>query len=277
MNTVATITSHPAQTVRGDLVSASGWELAQRVAKALAAASLVPQEYRDNVPNCIIALEIANRLGASPLLVMQNLYVVHGRPGWSSQFLIATFNQCGRFSAMRFEFFGTQNTDSWGCRAWAIEKSTNERITGADITIALAKAEGWHTKSGSKWKTMPQQMLMYRAASWFVRAYAPELSMGLQTRDELDDVVEDLPTVTVAARNPGTLAALETELTGATPAATDIASELGVTAQDVHDALAAATTRDQLDEAADLIRQLPEDQQPDLNGLYAVRKGELAD
>lgn len=276
MNAVATISSQSSPTMQGDLVTASGWELAQRVSKALAASTLVPQEYRNNIPNCIIALEIANRLGASPLLVMQNLYVVHGRPGWSSQFLIATFNQCGRFSAMRFEFFGTPNTDGWGCRAWAIEKSTNERITGADITIALAKAEGWHTKSGSKWKTMPQQMLMYRAASWFVRAYAPELSMGLQTRDELDDVGDDLPTVTVAARNPGTLAALESELTGGGPALTN-ENDMGITAQDVHDALVAATTRDQLDEAADLIRQLPEDQQPDLSGLYAVRKGELAD
>ncbi len=166
------------------------FELMQRAAKLLASSTLVPKEYINNVSNCTIALNMAQRMGADPLMVMQNLYPVHGRPSWSSQFLIACFNQCGRFSSMRFEFFGDRNTDGWGCRARAIEKSTEEKITGADITIAIAKSEGWYGRNGSKWKTMPQQMLMYRAASWFVRAYAPELSMGLQTAEEIHDVYD---------------------------------------------------------------------------------------
>jgi hypothetical protein len=129
-------------------------------------------------------------LKADALMVMQNLYIVHGRPGWSAQFLIATFNQCGRFSALRYEFFGTKGKDDWGCRAWAIEKDTGEKIVGADIDIALAKKEGWYSKSGSKWQSMPQQMLMYRSAAWLVRAYAPEIAMGLPTADELADVID---------------------------------------------------------------------------------------
>lgn len=180
-----------AETTQIGLTTASGFELAQRVATGLSKSSLVPKEYQNNLPNCLVALNMANRIGADPLMVMQNLYVVHGRPGWSSQFLIATFNQCGRFSAMRFQFSGTRGKDDWGCRAWAIEKDTGERLEGSEITIALAKAEGWYTKNGSKWKTMPEQMLMYRAAAFFVRAYAPELAMGLQTREENEDIVLD--------------------------------------------------------------------------------------
>ena len=173
--------------------SQGGFELMQRAAKLLASSTLVPKEYQNNLPNCVIALNMANRLGADPLMVMQNLYVVHGRPGWSSQFLIASFNQCGRFSSMRFEWLGEKGKESWGCRAWAIEKSTNEKIVGADVTIDIANKEGWINKNGSKWKTMAQQMLMYRAASWFVRAYAPEISMGLQTAEELRDVIDITP------------------------------------------------------------------------------------
>ena len=37
----------------------------------------------------LIAQNMARRMGADLLMVMQNLYVVHGRPGWSAQFLIA--------------------------------------------------------------------------------------------------------------------------------------------------------------------------------------------
>lgn len=164
--------------------SSAAWELAQRVAKAFAASTLVPEQYRSNVPNCIVALEMANRMGASPLLVMQNLYIVHGNPGWSSKFLIASFNQCGRFSALRYEF----TPDRTGCRAWAVEKATGERIDGPMVTLAMAKDEGWSTKNGSKWKTMPELMLMYRAAAFLIRTYAPEISMGLRTDDEIIDM-----------------------------------------------------------------------------------------
>lgn len=168
----------------------SVFEKAQRIATALCQSNLVPKDYqgKDKLPSCLIALEMAERTGASVLTVMQNLVVVHNRPTWSSQFLISTVNSCGRFTALRYEFFGKQGTDDWGCRAWAIEKSTGEKLVGADITIGLAKKEGWYSRNGSKWQTMPQQMMMYRAGSWWTRAYAPELSMGMHTRDEAEDI-----------------------------------------------------------------------------------------
>lgn len=171
----------------GDL---QGFELAQRAAKAMAASTLVPQQFQGNLPNCLIALEMAQRIGASALMVMQNLYVVHGRPSWSAQFVIACINQCGRFSALRYEWTGTEGKDDWGCRAWAVEKATGEKLMGPLVTIKLAKDEGWAGKTGSKWKTMPQLMLMYRAGAWFGRTYAPELTMGLQTREEAQDVID---------------------------------------------------------------------------------------
>ncbi|OPX87763.1 MAG: hypothetical protein A4E53_02385 [Pelotomaculum sp. PtaB.Bin104] len=166
------------------------FELAQRAAKLLASSTLVPKEYQNNLPNCVIALNMASRMNADPLMVMQNLYIVHGRPGWSSQFLISTFNTSGKYSALRYEWTGKEGSDTWGCKAWAIEKATGEKLEGSTITIALAKKEGWYDKSGSKWKTMPQQMLMYRAASWFIRAYAPELAMGMHTAEEIADTID---------------------------------------------------------------------------------------
>lgn len=171
--------------------SAQSFELAQRAAKMLSQSSLVPKEYQGNLPNCVIALNMASRMGADPLMVMQNLYIVHGRPGWSSQFLISTFNTSGRFSALRYEWGGEEGKDTWGCRAWAIEKETGEKLEGATITIELSKKEGWYSKNGSKWQTMPQQMLMYRAAAWFIRAYAPELAMGMHTEEEIIDITPE--------------------------------------------------------------------------------------
>lgn len=175
------------------LTTNEGFATLQRVATMFSKSTLVPTQFQNNIANCSIAVHMALRIGADPLMVMQNLYVVHGRPGWSSQFLIACFNKCGRFSAMRFEWQGKQGNKDWGCRAWAIEKETGERVYGAWITFGMADSEGWVKKSGSKWQTMPEQMLMYRAAAFFTRAYAPELTMGLHTAEEVEDITTAAP------------------------------------------------------------------------------------
>jgi hypothetical protein len=168
--------------------TASGFELMQRVAKAFASSSLVPKDYQGNIANTMVALNMAQRLGADPLMCMQNLHVIHGRPGWSAQFLISTFNNCGRFSAIRYRWRGEEGKPSWSCQAYAAEKATGDEIASSWISLGMAKAEGWSTKAGSKWVTMPEQMMMYRSASFLVRAYAPELSMGLSTVEEIRDM-----------------------------------------------------------------------------------------
>jgi hypothetical protein len=164
------------------------FELAQRKAKVYSESSLVPKEYQRNVGNVLIATDMARRMGADVLMVMQNLYIVHGRPGWSAQFLIATFNSCGRFSAIRYRFKGKPGSDDWGCLAYCVESATNEELTGTEITIGIAKKEGWYGKPGSKWQTIPEQMLRYRAATFLIKSIAPEIGMGLQTAEELQDM-----------------------------------------------------------------------------------------
>jgi len=161
----------------------------QRMAKALASSTLVPDSYRGeaNLGNCIIALELSQRIGASVMAVMQSMVPIHGKPTWSAAFLIATVNSCGRFSHMRFRWVGKEGADDWGCRAYAVEREGNLELVGALVTIAMAKAEGWYGKSGSKWKTMPEQMLQYRAAAFWTRAYAPEIALGMHTSEEIHD------------------------------------------------------------------------------------------
>jgi hypothetical protein len=175
-----------AQELNTDLapLSVTNFEHAQRVAKALSSSNLIPSNYQGNIPNTLVALEMANRIGASPLMVMQNLHVIHGRPSWSSSFIIAALNSCGRFSALKFI------TDKPGhCKAVAVEVATGEQIEGPTVTLEMAQAEGWATKAGSKWKTMPELMLRYRAAAFFGRLYAPDILMGMQTSEEASDVV----------------------------------------------------------------------------------------
>lgn len=167
--------------------SASGFDTAQRVAKGLAASTIVPKDYQQNLPNVLVAMEYANRLGASVLAVMQNLDIIHGRPSLRATFLIGTVNASGRFSPIRYRMQGEEGEDSWGCRAWAKDKASGEECVGPLVTIGLAKKEGWYAKNGSKWQTIPELMLRYRAAAWWTRLFSPELSLGLHTTDEVED------------------------------------------------------------------------------------------
>jgi hypothetical protein len=281
--------------VRAGFFDLQSFELMQRVAKGFAASTLVPKEYQGNLANCMIALNLSQRIGGDPLMVMQNLVVVHGRPTWASQYLIATANMCGRFSAIRFEFFGQKGTDGWGCRAWAIEKSTNEKLVGSDVTIQIAKDEGWYGRNGSKWKTIPQQMLMYRAGSWWVRAYAPELSMGLMTADEIEDVydaaIDETGTYSVSLDQLGDISGA-----GDSQEAVDTPTEkkpgkkseesqtdlLGDPAQEtltyaqVADKIDKSTDLDVLEIAGDMIRMVSdENQRKELNELFAAKQEAL--
>jgi len=174
------------------------FEDAQRIAKALASSTLIPPAFQgqQGFANCLVALEIANRMRISPFLAMQHLHVIHGRPSWSSSFIIAMVNGCGRFSPLRFEMSG--EGDSLACYARATDLASEQELKGPTITMAMAKKEGWSTKAGSKWATMSELMISYRAAAFWGRLYASDLLLGLQTQEE----VIDIQPVTVKAELP---------------------------------------------------------------------------
>lgn len=165
------------------------FENAQRMAKALCQSSLVPKAYQNNVPNTIVALEMASRIGISPFMVMQNLDIIQGKPSWRSSFIISALNSCGRFKPLRFQFEGDDPTaDDYGCRAYTYDLESNEKVVGTKVDWKMVKAEGWLNKSGSKWKTMPELMFQYRSAAFFGRVHAPDILTGMHSVEEMIDV-----------------------------------------------------------------------------------------
>jgi hypothetical protein len=170
------------------------FELVQRQAMMLSKSTLVPKDFAGNVANCAIALNVAKRTRLDPLMVCQNLAIIHGRPSWSATALIGMINASGKFSPLRF-VFDSDEAPTW-CYAVARDMATGEELKGERITLEMAKREGWSTKNGSKWLTMPGQMLRYRAASFWSRAYASDMSLGMYTQDEVRDFAEPPRNVT---------------------------------------------------------------------------------
>ena len=203
MDAQSAITTSPSASVFSGGIQA--FEDAQRIAKALASSTLIPPQFQgqQGFANCLVALEIAGRMGISPFLAMQHLHVIHGRPSWSSSFIIAMVNGCGRFSPLRFELSG--EGDSLACYAVAKDLASGQELKGPTITMAMAKKEGWATKSGSKWQTMPELMIRYRAAAFWGRLYASDMLLGMQSQEEVLDVepvtVTAAPATSVADLN----------------------------------------------------------------------------
>lgn len=163
-------------------------------AQMLAQSDIIPQAFRGKAANVLVALDMAQRLNAPPMLVMQNLYVIQGKPSWSSQYLIAMINASGRFaSPLQYEFTRDEKGTATGCSAWAIDAATGQKIVGPAVTMEMAKAEGWLTKAGSKWQTMPELMLTYRSAAFFARTICPDLAMGMYTEYEQREISESEP------------------------------------------------------------------------------------
>jgi hypothetical protein len=174
------------------LFDVTRFEHAQRVAKMLTSSTMVPEQFRgsENMGNCIIALNLADRLGLDPFMLMQKMYIIHGKPGIEAQLAIALINKSGKFSPLQFCLIGEGLERE--CTASATHLTTKEKCSQV-VGMKMAQSEGWLSKSGSKWKTMPDLMLQYRSATFFARIYCPESLLGLQTSDEIYDIIDVTP------------------------------------------------------------------------------------
>ncbi len=196
--------------------TAANLAVAMQTAELYSKSDIVPKAFQGNAGNCFIALELAARLDASAFMVMQNMDVIHGKPGFSAKFLIGCFNSCGRFSPIgyRLKVTGEEKTvslevEKWegsqgsrrkttvkipytytptSCVAYATDLRSGAEVEGPPVSYDMALEEGWVAKDGSKWLTgMRELMLRYRAAAFMVRVTAPEISLGLPTSEEIHD------------------------------------------------------------------------------------------
>jgi len=162
------------------------FEFAQRQAKSLADSNLVPTGYQGQkgLSNCLVALEMSKRMNLSPLTVMQNLNIIHGRPSWSAAFIASQIMGCNRFK--NFDYIVSGKDDSLSVQCQAIRLEDNKLVKGTAVSMRMARQEGW-TKN-SKYQSMPELMLRNRAATFFGRQYIPDLLLGVQTSEEVVDI-----------------------------------------------------------------------------------------
>lgn len=186
--------------VGGSFATLENFKEIYDIGKMFASSTLVPQAYQGKPMDCTIAVDMANRMAVSPMMVMQNLYVVRGKPSWSGQACMSLINGSGKFKNVKHVYTGEKNADTWGCYVQAIRIEDGELVKGTEVTIKMAKDEEWYGKSGSKWKTMPELMLAYRASAFFARVHIPNALMGMAVEGEIEDItgkkeLEEIPDI----------------------------------------------------------------------------------
>ena len=168
------------------------FELEQRKAKAFVATDFFPAHLRKGdkeatIGAAIIVLDLAQRMNLGALEVAQRIYIIHGKPSFETKFLVARLNSSGLLK-------GRLNTilspDGQSAHCEAVDAQTGQLLRGTTITMDMARREGWLSKNGSKWQTMPELMMKYRAQSFFINEFFPEVKYGLKTSDEAEDTNE---------------------------------------------------------------------------------------
>lgn len=161
----------------------NNWEIAEKLCKS----SIIPKEFQGKPENVLLCMGMSQKMGLDVITVMNNLQLVMGRQEWKGSFIPVLIEKTGKYNDLEFNFVGKEGSDDWGCYLEATRTRDGKRIKGTTITIKMTKDEGWYNRN-SKWKTMPQQMLIYRASSFFARAYCAAALNGINTEGEINDI-----------------------------------------------------------------------------------------
>lgn len=173
------------------LYEPAAFQQAELTAATLARCLLVPKHLRDNPESIVMALAIARGMGENPIHVLQSIYFVQGRPGWSAQYLIAKVNGSGLLRGpIRYRVEGEGK--SLAVTAYATLREPDGEQVSFTVSMAMADAEGWSQRN-PKYRTCPDLMLRYRAATLLARTHFPHVLMGFYERNELVDTFGEEP------------------------------------------------------------------------------------
>ena len=123
-------------------------------------------------------------MNQDPMMVMQGTYIIKGKLSMYTSFAISLANSSGVLKGgIRYKLEGSE--DSLKVTAFSNLKANDAEISYT-ISMKEAIAEGW--TSNAKYKTLPELMLRYRAATLLIRTHIPEVLNGMHTVEELRDV-----------------------------------------------------------------------------------------
>lgn len=155
------------------------FEEAYRFANMMAKSDLVPKEFRDKPANVLLAVQLGQEVGLSPMQAIQSIAVINGRPSMWGDAVLGIVQASGLLEYIHEEVKDGVAT----CRM----KRKGQPETVRSFSTADAKKAGLLGKAGP-WTNYENRMLQLRARGFCVRDTFADVLKGLHVREEVEDM-----------------------------------------------------------------------------------------
>lgn len=158
------------------------YEAKYKMAGILCKSGLIPQGL--NTPEKVyVALQWGHELGLTPMVAVNNVAVINGKPTLSADIMAAVVKRSPEYGGIRW----VKNTDEEAeCVITRIlPNGTKEEMTSR-FTIQDARNAGLAGRD--VWKKYPKRMLKHRCLSYGLKDVFPDLLAGLYTPEEMESV-----------------------------------------------------------------------------------------
>lgn len=188
---------------------------AHQIGTALCKTAFVPKDFQGKPDAAAAAILAGKSLGMDPLSALQNIFVIHGRPGLYARTMHALVIAQGH------EVVRTAATPE----SVTVAARRKGSAVWQEFTWTMARADkAGYVKTNAKYKDNPVEMLTAKALSEACRVIAPDVLTGVAAYavEELEDMGESRPPRAPAAGIQALAAmAEEPELEGAPEKAQD--------------------------------------------------------
>ncbi len=172
------------------LFDTARFEHMQRIATAMAHASLIPDHlrgkgtgdasFRQTVGNCLLVVNQAARWNLDPFAVAPETYVVKGKLGFQGKLVAAVVNsRAGLKGRLAYSFFGERDG-----RTVIVAGQFDNEAEPRTIELSVGQAK----TDNKMWKTDPDQKLIYSGVTKWARRHCPEIMLGVLTDDDLEQM-----------------------------------------------------------------------------------------
>jgi len=168
-------------------------ERAMRAAELIAKSDMIPKHFQGKPANVLLVIEHAARVGLAPMMMLQECYVVHGNLSHSGKLVKAMIDASGLYSSTSY-VIETRDGKAY-CRLQAVRARDGVIVDGPVVDVEALKR-----RHKNKWDEIPDMMMRYRAAAYFMRSECPGVGLGLLTEDESEEIVQDAPRETRRAQ-----------------------------------------------------------------------------
>lgn len=161
------------------------FESVWRMSTVLCKTGMIPACFKDKPEDTAAAIMWGMEIGISPIVSLQSIAVINGRPSLWGDILPAMVTKAGH------RLDETIEGDGATLKATCVLTRRNGHTVTRSFSMADAKRAGLATKTGP-WTQYPQRMVQMRARSWAVRDGAADVLRGLQVAEEQQDAMRDI-------------------------------------------------------------------------------------